>query len=60
MGKFNLYHTLGKGAYSKVKLGYDTELKYWCAIKLHKNNDKEFTSDIRDLVITEVNAIRKL
>ncbi len=60
LGHYNLYHTLGKGAYSKVKLAYDTQVNQWCAIKLHKNDDHEFTNDIKSLVITEVKAIRKL
>lgn len=52
--------TLGKGAYSKVKLGIDTETGEHVAVKIHKTNNPEFTRDVKEIVMTEVKTILKL
>ena len=58
LGKYNLLRTLGVGAYSKVKLGVNTETGERVAIKIHKR-DSKFTEEERKVVINEVKTIMK-
>ena len=60
LGKYKLVRTLGKGAFSKVKLAIDEEDGQHYAIKLHRANDPNFDPSTVALVTNEVNAIRKL
>lgn len=43
LGKYLLSRTLGKGAYSKVKLGLDPATNSQYAIKIHKSDSPDFT-----------------
>ena len=45
LGKYELLRTLGKGAFSKVKLGRDTTTGKYYAIKIHKLTDPKFDRD---------------
>ena len=57
LGKYELLRTLGRGAYSKVKLAKDSETGEYVAIKIHKSEMPDFTLDIRAIVETEVRTI---
>jgi 5'-AMP-activated protein kinase catalytic alpha subunit len=60
LGKYKLLRTLGKGAFSKVKLALNVEDGQHYAIKLHRADDPTFDRSTVDLVTNEVKAIKKL
>ena len=60
LGKYTLFRTLGKGAFSKVKLAQDSTDNLQYAIKIHKAGGTELDKGVRDLVITEVKTIMSL
>ena len=60
LGKYTLKKTLGKGAFSKVKLAVNDEDGQHYAVKLHRADDPNFDQSTVALVTNEVNAIRKL
>jgi serine/threonine protein kinase len=60
LGKYELIRTLGKGAYSKVKLARNVDTGDFVAIKIHKTDTPEFSSEIRQIVTNEVRTIMKL
>jgi len=60
LGKYNLLHTLGSGANSKVKLGVDKENGRYYAVKILKKNDPRLNDKFLELVMTEVHTMSQL
>ena len=58
LGKYQLLKTLGRGGFSKVKLGLDTTTSLQYAVKIHKATD--FTQEAIETVETETKAIAAL
>ena len=58
--KYTILKTLGKGTYSKVKLGYDASEGKYFAVKIHKSDDPEFTAEHKKTVMNEVKQIWEL
>lgn len=54
LGKYTLMKTLGSGANSKVKLGYDKEAGQYYAVKIMKKGNPNLDQKFLDLVMTEV------
>lgn len=60
LNEYQLLRTLGKGAFSKVKLGYKAQDNTYYAIKVHRKDDARFNSDTRAIIMNEVKTIVKL
>jgi serine/threonine protein kinase len=54
LGKYILLQTLGSGANSKVKLGFDKEANEYYAIKILKKGNPNLDHKFMELVIAEV------
>lgn len=59
LDKYELQRTLGKGAFSKVKLGYKSDTQTYYAIKIHREDNPGFTPKTREIITNEVKAIIK-
>lgn len=59
LGTYTLLRTLGKGAFSKVKLAVDSHGQH-VAIKVHKTSNKNFNQKAVDVIETEARAIGEL
>ena len=60
LGKYKLVRTLGKGAFSKVKLAVNDEDGQHYAVKLHRADDPNFDHSTVALVTNEFYAIKNL
>ena len=60
LGKYQLLRTLGTGAQSKVKLGFDPDNKKHYAIKILKKNNSNLDAKILELVLNEVQTMVNL
>lgn len=59
VGTYTLLKTLGRGAFSKVKLGLSKDGDY-VAIKVHKTSEPNFDQKAVDVIETEANTVGKL
>lgn len=60
LGNYNLIRTLGKGAFSKVKLAQSTTDGNHVAIKIHKTSNPEFNQSAVNVIENEARAVSKL
>ena len=60
LGKYTLLHTLGQGAYSKVKLALNSEDGKEYAIKIHRKSNPRVNKGCVEVVVNEARAMTKI
>lgn len=60
LGKYSLVHTLGSGAYSKVKLALDKSTGQYFAVKLFNKGNPSLDHKILELLKAEVETMSQL